>query len=151
MLSIQSTAQPHHSSSSATYNVNTVLHRALNAASLREQLLVNNIANVDTPGFIRSDIDFNAALREAMNSSAGSQSGIIGRRTRERHIFIPQGGNYGLPSNREEWYVARNDENNVSIEVENASRDQNQLLYTAAAQIYGDRMKWLSAVLDSRG
>jgi len=132
------------------YNVGTVLERALDAASLRQQLLVNNIANVDTPGFKRSDIDFNAALRQAMADSSGAQSGILGRRTRERHIPIPQGGNYAMPSLREDWFVARNDENNISIEVENASRDQNQLLYSAAAQLYGDRMKWLSAVLDSR-
>jgi len=132
------------------YNVSTVLERALDAASLREQLLVNNIANVDTPGFKRSDLDFNAALRQAMSESSATAGQIMGRRTRERHIAIPRGGNYAVPSLREDWFVARNDENNVSIEVENASRDQNQLLYSAAAQLYGDRMKWLSAVLDSR-
>ena len=142
MLSIKPTA--------GTYNVSTVLERALDAASLREQLLVNNIANVDTPGFKRSDIDFNAALRQAMSDSSALQPAISGRRTRERHIVIPQGGNYAMPSMREAWFVARNDENNVSIEVENASRDQNQLLYSAAAQLYGGRMKWLSAVLDAR-
>ena len=122
----------------------------MDAAALREQLLVNNIANIDTPDYKRSDLDFNAALRQAMTSGNGVSSGISGRRTRTRHIEIPQGGNAGVKGRKENWFVARNDENNVSIEVENASRDQNQLLYSAAVQLYGDRMKWLTAVLESR-
>jgi len=133
--------------------VGSVLEQALSAASLREQLLANNIANIDTPGFKRSDIDFNAALRQALAEAGGATNpyGIIGRRTKLRHLEIPHGSwEEKIPIRRESWLIQRNDENNVSIEVENASRDQNQILYSAAAQLYGDRMKWLSAVLDSR-
>jgi len=123
----------------------------MDAAALREQYLVNNIANIDTPGFRRSDIDFAAALRQSMQDGAPqTRGGLEGRRTRVRHIPIPPGGNNLLQGRREDWYVARNDENNVSLEVENATRDYNQLLYSAAVQVYGDRLGWLGAVLDSR-
>ena len=130
-------------------DVNKVLERAMDAAALREQVLSNNIANIDTPGFKRSDIDFNATLRQAMGEAESGRR-MQGRRTRVRHIVIPQGGAHGSLAQQETWYVRRNDESNAGIEVENASRDQNQILYRAAAQLYGDRMKWLGIVLDSR-
>lgn len=39
-----------------------LLERALSAANLRQKILANNIANVDTPGYKRFDI----ALQEAL-------------------------------------------------------------------------------------
>jgi len=128
--------------------VNRVLERALDAAALREQVLANNIANIDTPGFKRSDVDFNAALRQAIEQDL--PPGIQIRRTKERHIVMPRPLGAGPRARRETSYVQRNDENNTSIEAENASRDQNQLLYSLAAQLYGDRLKWLAVVLDAR-
>ena len=134
------------------FDVSRVLIRAMDTASLREQVLANNVANIDTPGFKRSDVDFNAALRQSMGQGSAhgiTQRGISARRTMERHSYFPRGADM-LSSIRESWYTQRNSENNVSIEVENSLRDQNQLLYSAAAQMYGDRMKWLTHVLDVR-
>ncbi|MEG3192949.1 flagellar basal body rod protein FlgB [Lysobacter sp. D1-1-M9] len=48
------------------------------ALALREQrmqLLASNLANADTPGYKAQDLDFNSALRAAMQPVAGSGAG----------------------------------------------------------------------------
>lgn len=42
------------------------LQNALSRASERHSLLTNNLANVNTPGYRRKDIDFNITLQEEM-------------------------------------------------------------------------------------
>ncbi|CAB4931490.1 unannotated protein [freshwater metagenome] len=42
------------------------LERAIQGASMRQSLLAGNLANVNTPGYGRRDVDFHGALRQAM-------------------------------------------------------------------------------------
>ncbi len=44
------------------------LERFLNVTSNRQQLVVNNMANIDTPGYRTQDIDFRAELQRAVGS-----------------------------------------------------------------------------------
>jgi flagellar basal-body rod protein FlgB len=48
--------------------------RALNIRSQRAEVLANNLANADTPGFKARDIDFKAALNEASRSQTPLQT-----------------------------------------------------------------------------
>ena len=41
------------------------LERALSGSSLRQQAIAQNIANVNTPGYRRQDVDFQSALAAA--------------------------------------------------------------------------------------
>src|SRR3954469_15221386 len=41
------------------------LERALSGASLRQQAIAQNVANVNTPGYRRQDVDFQSALHAA--------------------------------------------------------------------------------------
>jgi flagellar basal body rod protein FlgB len=66
------------------------------------------------------------------------------------HADFPRRSNLPAVVRHEKGFAQRNDENNVSIEVEHALRDQNQLLYSAAVQLYSGRMGWLGHVLDAR-
>lgn len=45
------------------------LERALDRASLRHELLSKNLANVNTPGYKRQDIDFAMTLDRAMSDA----------------------------------------------------------------------------------
>jgi flagellar basal-body rod protein FlgB len=45
------------------------LQRAMEGASLRQQALAANIANANTPGYRRQDVDFHSALAGALRSS----------------------------------------------------------------------------------
>jgi flagellar basal-body rod protein FlgB len=45
------------------------LERALAGSSLRQQALANNIANANTPGYQRVDVDFHQALADALQGA----------------------------------------------------------------------------------
>lgn len=52
--------------------VESVLHSALRGLSLRQRTIADNIANVETPGFLAGRVDFESSLREA--AAAGDAS-----------------------------------------------------------------------------
>ena len=47
---------------------------ALDAALARHDVLAHNIANASTPGFIRKDLDFQAAVRSVLPSAAATDT-----------------------------------------------------------------------------
>lgn len=50
-----------------------VLNGLLGAVSDRQQILANNLTNVNTPGFIRQDMDFSSVLKD-LNNKNNNQS-----------------------------------------------------------------------------
>jgi flagellar basal-body rod protein FlgB len=46
-----------------------VLAKSLDGAGLRQRVIADNIANVETPGFTRSDVSFDEQLRAALATS----------------------------------------------------------------------------------
>lgn len=101
------------------------LERALDAAALRHQVVANNVANANTPGFKRGRVDFEASLQEAL------------RRVDE--AGRPPGGELLVAAvrptvERETGTAQRNDGNNVDIESEMALLAQNALWYQALAR-----------------
>jgi len=46
-----------------------VIEKGLDASSMRQKVLSNNVSNAETPGFKRSDVDFKKALDKAMGTS----------------------------------------------------------------------------------
>src|SRR3954465_1083399 len=50
-------------------NTQLGLDRAISGAAMRQQVLANNMANAETPGFQRSDVDFHSTLSEAMKTA----------------------------------------------------------------------------------
>ena len=55
--------------SSNAYDYINVLDKAADAAAMRNELIANNIANQDTPGYKRQDVDFEDQLKKAMRNS----------------------------------------------------------------------------------
>ena len=53
------------------------LAKSLDAAGLRHRVIADNIANVETPGFTRSDVQFDEQLRQAL--SAGDPENAMRR------------------------------------------------------------------------
>jgi flagellar basal-body rod protein FlgB len=50
--------------------VSQVLASALDGVSLRQRVIADNIANVDTPGFRASSVDFETELKAAISDGA---------------------------------------------------------------------------------
>ncbi|MFN2364136.1 MAG: flagellar basal body rod protein FlgB, partial [Halarsenatibacteraceae bacterium] len=59
-----------------------ILEQGIDGASRRQSHISNNIANADTPGYKREDIDFKSALRKL----AGPERGLSLSRTRNNHL-----------------------------------------------------------------
>ena len=104
-----------------------LLQKGLQASWVRNSVIRNNIANVETPGFKSSEVVFESLIAQSL---AGSD--FQGRKTRDKHIDIGAAGDIHNVSPRiTETYNTsmRMDENNVDIEAENANLAQNSIQY----------------------
>lgn len=104
-----------------------LIQQGLEASWLRNTVIRNNIANVETPNFKASSVEFEEHFASALYSA-----GITGKKTREKHRDI--GGAKEL-SEVEARVVEdtttsmRMDGNNVDIESENVKLAQNSIQY----------------------
>jgi len=112
--------------------------RALDASSLRQQLIANNLANVNTPGFKRQDVAFEARLSRALsaNHTAGQAGGSPVEHVKPE--VVTQSGS------------ERADGNNVDMESENVNSAINTLRYEALSQMVGGYFTGLKAVITGR-
>lgn len=44
----------------------SALHQAMNGLALRQRTIADNLANVETPGFLAGKVDFETSLRDAV-------------------------------------------------------------------------------------
>ena len=57
---------------SGAFSYINVLDKAADASWLREATITNNLANVDTPGFKRKDVDFEGVLKTELGSKGSA-------------------------------------------------------------------------------
>jgi len=122
----------------------TALQDALQASSLRQQVLANNIANADTPGFKRSDVEFAGLLARALGES--NQLAMEANNPRDL------GGISSLadlsPRVITDYSTSRRlDGNNVDMDAEQADMAANAIYYETAAQEIGDYLSLDSYVI----
>lgn len=115
----------------ATFNL---LEKSLDVTALRQKVIANNIANVDTPNFKRSEVRFEQLLRAELKATSGGK--LQGRRTHERHLPIgARNGHHIQPQiHTDERTIMNNNLNNVDIEMEMAQLAQNQIAYNTLIQ-----------------
>lgn len=108
-----------------------VLQKGLNTAAYRHNVISNNIANADTPGYKISEVGFETELARALDK--GQMRGFM---TDKKHIPLgaPSLSRVSPTIMKQNDTRYRNDENNVDIEKEMAKMAQNQLKYNALAQ-----------------
>lgn len=113
-----------------------MMENKLEASALRQKVIANNLANVDTPGFKKSYVEFEDVLRQAQNKDRLS---LI--RTDTRHIE-PSFINIQAVKARvviDNSTSLRNDGNNVDIDQEMTELAKNGLDYQTIAQILGNK------------
>lgn len=101
-----------------------MITNALNGASLRGELISNNIANVSTPNYKRQDIDFKSVLDKELKAD----SGLRLQTTNSRHLNGSRSTAQNFKYN-ENTNSSRNDGNSVDIEVEMAEMAKNSIYY----------------------
>jgi len=125
-----------------------VLHRTMDATTMRQQVLANNISNADTPNFKRSSLNFEAELKRALESEDvhKPQAAL----TNEKHISFDKVQNYqDVQPTRFLDYLTQTDNNgnNVDAEQESMLLLQNQLRYDLLTRSISNQFTQLNIVL----
>lgn len=128
-------------------DIMVALKKSLSATFLRHEIIANNIANVDTPGFKRLDVTFKEALKEALKKDT-----FRGVRTNPRHIPIgpPTLDKVKPVIYRETDTFFRNDKNNVDIDVEMGELAKNNIVYTALTRLITEKYNSLKTSISGR-
>jgi len=128
----------------------TVLTKALSASRLSHDVMAHNLANVETPGFKRSEVLFSDRLAAAVAAQAGASDSLAGITTNARHL--PIGERPSLDAVEPSVVVRaeqslRQDGNNVDLDSEMVRLSENTLLYQALAQVVRSRLAQLRSVI----
>ena len=103
-----------------------VLKTAADASWLREEVLTNNIANVDTPNYKRQDVDFTTYLRSALSRTNGGSSSLTNRVNNLNYNDI------AIRTYTDNSTLSyRLDGNNVDLSTENVELASEQINYNA--------------------
>ena len=124
------------------------LQRGLDAAWTRNAVIRNNIANVETPNFKASDVQFESLLARSLQNSS-SFRGVV---THPRHIeFSSRLGPVTHQVVQRNTTTMRLDGNNVDIEAENVRLAQNSIWYnTLVEQMNSEFRRLRMAIQDTR-
>ncbi|MBQ7497289.1 MAG: flagellar basal body rod protein FlgB [Selenomonas sp.] len=124
------------------------LSRGMQAATMRHEVISDNIANVNTPKFKRSYVRFEDLLAKELHLD-DEQGKLEIVRTHDRHLPIPMRGMAQPVIERDDTTTMRVDHNNVDIDVEMANMAKNQLYYNAMATQLGGFVTKMKNVITS--
>jgi flagellar basal-body rod protein FlgB len=105
------------------------LERALSGSSLRQQAIAQNIANVNTPGYRRQDVDFQSALAAAWDQGTPAVAGVTPKTEADMSS------------------VMRADGSSVDIDQEAATQSTNGLQYEAISSVMRTRIAILKSAI----
>ena len=121
--------------SSGAYNYINVLEKASDASWTRNSVISNNIANVDTPGYKRKDVQFEQYLQSAVSGGCSLDDNVA-----EADLESLTGTtDYATAS-------YRIDGNNVDIDTENAELAKNQIKYYTMLDSISQEFKRITSV-----
>jgi len=117
-----------------------LLQRGLSAAWTRNAVIRHNIANIETPNFKASDVEFETLMQRAIQGT-----GFSGARTHPGHREI---GSRNLSTIqpqivKRDGLSMRADGNNVDIESENVKLAQNSIHYNALVEKMNSELRRL--------
>ncbi|MCL2295233.1 MAG: flagellar basal body rod protein FlgB [Spirochaetes bacterium] len=127
-----------------------ILHRAMDVSMLRRSVIANNIANVDTPHFKRSTVNFEAQLKRAFQSQI--PPALDAKMTDERHIsFFQPIDHRSVGPKRVLDFLSTTDANgnNVDIEEESIHMLKNQLNYQLLTRVISNQFTQITMVTRS--
>ncbi|RDV84668.1 flagellar basal body rod protein FlgB [Ammonifex thiophilus] len=112
----------------------TALLKALDAAALRQRVIADNLANVDTPGFKKGVVRFEEELKRALNVPLPLKT------TDPRHFPSPVPLEEVSPRVERDYFTSmRADGNNVDVDEQMVNLLVNALSYHALTQVVAGR------------
>ena len=128
--------------SSGIFGYVNVLKSAADASWLREEVLSNNIANVDTPNYKRQDVEFKTYLNSAIEQSGKPKATLT---QKINNVDLSNIKTRTYTDNASLSY--RLDGNNVDLSTENAELASEQLNYTALIDSINNEFSRMKAVI----
>lgn len=120
------------------FNYIDVLNKTADAAWLRNEAIVNNLANVDTPGYKRQDVSFESHLARELKNTGSLDQRVAGVNIKnlKATTYTDMAG-----------YSYRLDGNNVDEDVENVEFASNQIKYNALLDSITSEFKRLKTAM----
>ncbi len=109
-----------------------MLEAGLRTSAVRREVIANNIANVDVPGFKRSEVSFEMNLKRALDSEKAAAEEPTLHTNNPGHVARREPLDYrkvGPAVHTDYLSTMRNDGNNVDIEQEVMNLVKNQMQY----------------------
>lgn len=125
---------------SDVFNYVNVLNKAADAAWQRNDILANNIANVDTPGYKRQDVDFQSQFRRALGNSRYE---TVDAKVAHVSGTVLQARVYTDAAN----FSYRLDGNNVDVDSEGTELASNQIWYNGLKECINGEFSSLMLVM----
>ena len=117
-----------------------VLDKAADASWIRETLLTNNLANADTPGYKRQDIDFQAVLKKELGNykymNLDQKMNSVDLSKLNPEVYTDHG-----------HFSYRLDRNNVDIDTEQVELASEQIKYQALTTSITSEFQRLQTVI----
>ncbi|NLJ95530.1 MAG: flagellar basal body rod protein FlgB [Clostridiales bacterium] len=126
---------------SNAFNYINVLNKAADASWKRNEVIANNIANVDTPGYKRKDVEFESFLMTALTGDDSLDKRVAKVRMDNLNAQV-------YTDNANLSY--RLDGNNVDIDTETANLAENQIRYYALMDSMQQEFNRLKMVLQNQ-
>lgn len=123
---------------SNAFNYINVLDKAADASLKRNEVITNNIANIDTPGYKRKDVQFESYLIQELMGDNSLDKRVSNARmdALNANVYTDYAGlSYRL------------DGNNVDIDTESANLAENQIRYYALLDSMTQEFSRIKAVL----
>lgn len=106
------------------------LSAGIEVLALRQRLIANNLANVDTPGYRRVDVDFAQAFAAALADETNGSNGAV-----ETRAVPAPAGTVADAVRPAEGLVFKNDGNGVDLDQEMVELAETGMQYEAASQM----------------
>lgn len=121
-----------------------VLDKAADASYLRETLIANNIANVDTPTYKRKDLDFQSVLEKELRQGSTQYTNLnsLVNHMDTSELTASVYKDY-------ENFSYRIDKNNVDIDTENVELASEQLRYQQLTTAVSQEFSHLKTAIGS--
>ncbi len=121
-----------------------MLQKGLDASALRQRVIANNVANINTPGFKKSYVSFEDQLKAAVESSGGPLKGT-------HPLHIETSNTVATPKVKQvKNTTMRFDGNNVDVDEEMVNLAAATIQYDVATQGLIDRFNVLGIVISGR-
>ena len=122
-----------------------LLEKTLDLRSIRHNLIISNVANMDTPNYKAFDI----VIKEELEKAMGAGKNIKLEKTGPGHLSGRETcpGNVKSRAAGDQQFTIRCDGNSVDIDREMANLSENNLMYNALAQIISRKFEGLKNVI----